>query len=141
MHTTIRACFLCFFYNPYMSLFNSKNFFIYLYNIEFLVTRDIGALHKRMYRKCTGSGDPQRAPAHGRVYVYYRLAEHIRMAPSLSARNIRMTFDLQFLCGSKVIRISIARAPGNDGAFQGVPHILSRKPGNRVRPVLQFGSR
>ena len=26
MHTTIRACFLCFFYNPYMSLFNSKNF-------------------------------------------------------------------------------------------------------------------
>ena len=23
---TIRACFLCFFYNPYMSLFNSKNF-------------------------------------------------------------------------------------------------------------------
>ena len=28
MHTTIRACFLCFFYNPYMSLFNSKNFFI-----------------------------------------------------------------------------------------------------------------
>ena len=30
MHTSIRACFLCFFYNPYMSLFNSKNFFIYL---------------------------------------------------------------------------------------------------------------
>ena len=27
MHTSIRACFLCFFYNPYMSLFNSKNFF------------------------------------------------------------------------------------------------------------------
>ena len=26
MHITIRACFLCFFYNPYMSLFNSKNF-------------------------------------------------------------------------------------------------------------------
>ena len=23
---SIRACFLCFFYNPYMSLFNSKNF-------------------------------------------------------------------------------------------------------------------
>ena len=22
MHTSIRACFLCFFYNPYMSLFN-----------------------------------------------------------------------------------------------------------------------
>ena len=30
MHTSIRACFLYFFYNPYMSLFNSKNFFIYL---------------------------------------------------------------------------------------------------------------
>ena len=27
MHTSIRACFLYFFYNPYMSLFNSKNFF------------------------------------------------------------------------------------------------------------------
>ena len=26
MHITIRPCFLCFFYNPYMSLFNSKNF-------------------------------------------------------------------------------------------------------------------
>ena len=26
MHITIRACFPCFFYNPYMSLFNSKNF-------------------------------------------------------------------------------------------------------------------
>ena len=26
MHTSIRACFLCFFYNPYMSFFNSKNF-------------------------------------------------------------------------------------------------------------------
>ena len=26
MHITIQACFLCFFYNPYMSLFNSKNF-------------------------------------------------------------------------------------------------------------------
>ena len=31
MHTSIRACFLYFFYNPYMSLFNSKDFFIYLY--------------------------------------------------------------------------------------------------------------
>ena len=32
MHTSIRACLLYFFYNPYkiMSLFNSKNFFIYL---------------------------------------------------------------------------------------------------------------
>ena len=29
----IRACFLCFFYNPYMSLFNSKNFFIYYNNV------------------------------------------------------------------------------------------------------------
>jgi hypothetical protein len=26
MHITIRACPLCLFYNPYMSLFNSKNF-------------------------------------------------------------------------------------------------------------------
>ena len=26
MHINIRPCFLCFFYNPYMSLFNSKNF-------------------------------------------------------------------------------------------------------------------
>ena len=26
IYSTIRACFLCFFYNPYMSLFNSKNF-------------------------------------------------------------------------------------------------------------------
>ena len=26
MHIIIRACFLCFFYNPYMSHFNSKNF-------------------------------------------------------------------------------------------------------------------
>ena len=26
MHITIQACFLCFFYNPYMSLFSSKNF-------------------------------------------------------------------------------------------------------------------
>ena len=31
MHITIRACFLCFFYNPYMSLFNSK---IYLYIVR-----------------------------------------------------------------------------------------------------------
>ena len=31
MHTSIGACFLCFFYNHYnMSLFNSKNVFIYL---------------------------------------------------------------------------------------------------------------
>ena len=29
MHITIRACFLCFFYDPYMSLL----FFIHLYNI------------------------------------------------------------------------------------------------------------
>ena len=30
MHTSTRACFLYFLYNPSMSLFNSKNFFIYL---------------------------------------------------------------------------------------------------------------
>ena len=44
MHITIQACFLCFFYNPYMSLFNSKNFSFTCLHYFFTCLKQIACL-------------------------------------------------------------------------------------------------